>query len=76
MPTPEPDRHEADEGADESQRPVAGTVRLMTEDPFDVDGEPAGLVQRVAMIATAKPWLIPAALLGIGVLFLLLRRRH
>jgi uncharacterized protein involved in exopolysaccharide biosynthesis len=56
---------------------MAGTVRLMTEDPFEIDEDSeSGLRQRLAGIATRKPWVIPAALLGIGVAFLVLRRRR
>ncbi len=56
---------------------MAGTVRLMTEDPFEVDEDAeAGLGQRLAAIVTRRPWVIPAALLGIGVTFLVLRRRR
>jgi hypothetical protein len=76
MPTPEPDRLDAPEGEEESPRRVAGTVRLMTEDPFEIDDEEAGLGQRFAGLTTAKPWLIPVALVGIGVAFLVLRRRR
>lgn len=75
MPVPEPHRPGAEH--DDAPRRVAGTVRLMTEDPFDIDDAPAsGLAQRVLKIATAKPWVIPAALIGIGVAFLVLRRRR
>lgn len=76
MPAPEPDRPTDDKDDDAPQR-VAGTVRLMTEDPFEIDDVPAsGLVQQVLKTAAAKPWVIPAALMGIGVAFLLLRRRR
>jgi uncharacterized protein involved in exopolysaccharide biosynthesis len=55
---------------------VAGTVRLMTEDPFEFEEDvKVGLGQRLASITTRRPWVIPAALLGIGVAFLVLRRR-
>jgi hypothetical protein len=76
MPIPEPDRLDTAAVEDERPRRVAGTVRLMTEDPFDVDeGAKTGLAHRVKAIAARKPWVIPAALLGIGVAFLVLRRR-
>jgi hypothetical protein len=77
MPTPElahPD--EGVEGEEESPRRVAGTVRLMTEDPFEFDDEGAGIGQRISSIAAKSPWIIPAALVGIGVAFLVLRRRR
>jgi hypothetical protein len=77
MPIPEPDRRDVPEGEDERPRRVAGTVRLMTEDPFEIDEDSeAGLGQRLSAIVTRKPWVIPAALLGIGVAFLVLRRRR
>jgi hypothetical protein len=77
MPIPEPDRPDVPEGEDERPRRVAGTVRLMTEDPFEIDEDSeAGLGQRLSAIVTRKPWVIPAALLGIGVAFLVLRRRR
>jgi hypothetical protein len=77
MPIPEPDRHDTADAEDERPRRVAGTVRLMTEDPFEIDQDAeTGLGQRLASIATRRPWVIPAALLGIGVTFLVLRRRH
>ena len=78
MPTPELARHdETVEGEEESPRRVAGTVRLMTEDPFEIDdNEGAGIAQRLSSIAAKSPWIIPAALVGIGVAFLVLRRRR
>jgi hypothetical protein len=76
MPIPEPDRLDAAVVEDERPRRVAGTVRLMTEDPFEVEeGAATGLAHRLKSIAAQKPWVIPAALLGIGVAFLVLRRR-
>ena len=76
MPIPEPDRLDTAEVEDERPRRVAGTVRLMTDDPFEVDEDAeTGLGQRLKTIAAKKPWVIPAALLGIGVAFLVLRRR-
>jgi hypothetical protein len=77
MPIPEPDRRDVAEGEEERPRRVAGTVRLMTEEPFEIDEDAeAGIGQRVSAIVTRKPWVIPAALLGIGVAFLVLRRRR
>jgi hypothetical protein len=78
MPTPEPARHDdLDEGEDERPRRVAGTVRLMTEDPFEIDGNAdGGIGRRLSSIAAKSPWIIPAALVGIGVAFLVLRRRR
>jgi hypothetical protein len=76
MPIPEPDRLDTNEVEGERPRRVAGTVRLMTEDPFVVDEDAeTGLGQRLKTIVAQKPWVIPAALLGIGVAFLVLRRR-
>jgi hypothetical protein len=78
MPTAEPVRHDdAVEGVDDSPRRVAGTVRLMTEDPFEFDDDrDSGIGQRLSSIAAKSPWIIPAVLVGIGVAFLVLRRRH
>ncbi|GEM_PF-2478682 len=77
MPTPEPARHdESVEDEEESPRRVAGTVRLMTEDPFEIDDTEKGIGQRLSSIAAKSPWIIPAALLGLGVAFLVLRRRR
>jgi hypothetical protein len=77
MPTPEPRRLDDTEGEEEAPRRVAGTVRLMTEDPFEIDEAPqSGIGHSLAGLTTAKPWLIPVALMGIGVAFLVLRRRH
>jgi hypothetical protein len=78
MPTPEPLRHDDGiEDAEESPRRVAGTVRLMTEDPFEFeDDADTGIGQRISSIAAKSPWVIPAVLVGIGVAFLVLRRRH
>lgn len=77
MPTPEPKRLDDTEGEDDAPRRVAGTVRLMTEDPFEIDETPqGGIGQHLAGLTTAKPWLIPVALMGIGVAFLVLRRRR
>jgi len=63
----------------EHDRParVAGTVRLMTEDPFEIgDDDPSGLRRRLTTVVADRPWLIPAVLMGIGVAFLVLRRRR
>ena len=78
MPTPELVRHdEAVESEDETSRRVAGTVRLMTEDPFEIDeAADTGIGHRLSSIASRSPWIIPAALVGIGVAFLVLRRRR
>jgi len=78
MSTPEPVRHDdAVEGEEESPRRIAGTVRLMTEDPFEFDDDPdTGIGQRLSSIAAKTPWIIPVALVGIGVAFLVLRRRR
>jgi hypothetical protein len=77
MPTPEAALHDDTvDGAEESPRRVAGTVRLMTEDPFEIDDEATGVGQRLSSIAARSPWLIPVALMGIGVAFLALRHRH
>jgi hypothetical protein len=78
MPTPDPARHDdtVDE-EEESPRRVAGTVRLMTEDPFEIDDDAdSGLGGRLSSIVSKSPWIIPAALVGIGVAFLVLRRRR
>jgi hypothetical protein len=78
MPTPEPARHDDTvEDEEDRPRPVAGTVRLMTEDPFEIDDDAdSGLSRRLSSIASKSPWVIPAALVGIGVAFLVLRRRR
>ena len=77
MPTPELARHDDAVGGDEeSPRRVAGTVRLMTEDPFEIDDAGAGISDRIRSMAARRPWIIPAALVGIGVAFLVLRRRR
>jgi hypothetical protein len=77
MSTPEPVRHDdAVEGEEESPRRIAGTVRLMTEDPFEFDDRESGIGQRLSSIAAKSPWIIPVALVGIGVAFLVLRRRR
>jgi hypothetical protein len=76
MPTPEPNRLDDTEGEEAAPRRVAGTVRLMTEDPFEIDETQSGMAQRFAGLTSAKPWLIPVALMGIGVAFLVLRRRR
>ena len=77
MPIPEPNRLDGTDGEEAAPRRVAGTVRLMTEDPFEIDETPQGGVgQRFAGLTTEKPWLIPVALMGIAVAFLVLRRRR
>lgn len=77
MPTPQPDRSDADESEQDPPPRVAGTVRLMTEDPFEIDdGADSGLAKRVTTVVADRPWLIPAVLLGIGVAFLVLRGRR
>jgi hypothetical protein len=78
MPTPQPAHHDdLVEDEEESPRPIAGTVRLMTEEPFQIDSDDdAGIGRRLSSIAAKRPWVIPAALVGIGVAFLVLRRRR
>jgi hypothetical protein len=78
MPISEPARHDAivDE-EEERPRRVAGTVRLMTEDPFEIDESADGNVgRRLSSIAAKSPWIIPVVLMGLGVTFLVLRRRR
>jgi hypothetical protein len=77
MPNPQPARlDDAVEGEEESPRRIAGTVRLMTEDPFEIDDEADfGVGQRISSIAAKSPWIIPVVLMGIGVAFLVMRRR-
>jgi hypothetical protein len=76
MPTPEPDRSDVDESEHDRPPRVAGTVRLMTEDPFEIDDADPGLGTRLKTVVADRPWLIPAVLLGLGVAFLVLRRRR
>ena len=60
----------------EEQRPVEGTVHLMTEEPLEMPGDDRGeLRERVAEVINRRPWLVPAVLLALGAAFLLLRRR-
>jgi hypothetical protein len=78
MPTTEPARRdETVEAEEDAPRRVPGTVRLMTEDPYEIDDEAStGILRRLSSIAAKSPWIIPAALVGIGVAFLVLRRRR
>ena len=77
MPTPDPRRLDDTEDDEEAPRRVAGTVRLMTEDPFEIDDDAdSGFGRRLSSIASKSPWVIPAVLVGIGVAFLVLRRRR
>ena len=56
MPTPAPARHDDTvDGGEESPRRVAGTVRLMTEDPFEIDDDAPRVGQRLSSIAAKKP---------------------
>ena len=48
----------------------------MTDDPFEIDDAESGVGQRLSSIAAKSPWIIPAVLVGIGVAFLVLRRRR
>ena len=49
----------------------------MTEDPFEIgDAAETGIAQRLSSMAAKSPWIIPVVLMGIGVAFLVLRRRH
>jgi hypothetical protein len=78
MPISQPARQDAIVD-DEEERPrrVAGTVRLMTEDPFEIDESADGNVgRRLSSVVAKSPWIIPVALMGIGVAFLVLRRRR
>jgi hypothetical protein len=60
------------------ERPVAGTVRLMTEEPLEMprNGHAEGIRQQLNLIVNRRPWLVPAVLLGAGVAYLLVRRRR
>jgi hypothetical protein len=59
------------------ERPVAGTVRLMTDEPLEwTDDEHGPVRERVAEIVNRRPWILPAALLALGAAFLLFRRRR
>lgn len=56
---------------------VSGTVRLMTEDPIPVDElEGGGVWAATCRAISARPWLVPAVLLGLTSLVLLARRRR
>ena len=48
----------------------------MTDDPFEIDDAETGIRQRLSSIAAKSPWVIPVVLMGIGVAFLVLRRRR
>ena len=77
MPIPEPERHDEVEADEEPPPRVAGTVRLMTDDPYEIDSDvEGGIGQRLSAIAAKSPWIIPVALVGIGVAYLVLRRRR
>jgi CBS domain-containing protein len=59
------------------ERPVAGTVRLMTDEPIVVrslEGEPP-LGERLSELVRRRPWIAPAALLAVVAAYLVLRRR-
>jgi hypothetical protein len=60
------------------ERPVAGTVRLMTEEPLEMprNGRAEGIREQLSLIVNRRPWLVPAVLLGAGVAYLLVRRRR
>jgi hypothetical protein len=58
------------------ERPVPGTVQLMTEEPLVVGDERSALRERVANVVHRQPWLIPVVLMAFGAIFLLLRRRR
>ena len=68
-------------GVEERERPsrqqVAGTVRLMTDEPVEVPplAQLDTLRQRWAYQVNRRPWIVPALLLGAAALLLLLRRR-
>ena len=61
----------------EEETPVAGTVRLMTDEPIPVKSlDPASpLSERLQEIASRRPWVFPAVLLAGAALYLLLRSR-
>lgn len=57
---------------------VRGTVRLMTEEPLVLEREPSltsRLRDRLSEEMGERPWLVPAVIMGLLVLFLLLRPR-
>ena len=58
--------------------PVAGTVRLLTDEQVEIpkDGSLAGLGQELSRIVNRRPWLVPAVLLGVATAYLLVRRRR
>jgi hypothetical protein len=70
--TAEPSAHDVEAGS----RPVAGTVRIMTEEPLEVSPDPRederAPWQRELR---RRPWIVPAVLLGAAAAYFLLRRR-
>lgn len=71
--TAEPSAREVE--TDDS-RPVAGTVRIMTEEPLSVSPDPRederAPWQRELR---RRPWIVPAVLLGAAAAYFLIRRR-
>lgn len=64
------------EDAEENPRPVAGTVRIMTDEPLEVSSDPvSGALATGLRQLNRRPWIVPAALLGGAALYFLLRRR-
>ena len=64
------------ENEEQNPRPVAGTVRIMTDEPLEVSADPdsGGLAAGLRQLSR-RPWIVPAALLGGAALYFLLRRR-
>jgi len=61
---------------EQDPRPVAGTVRIMTDEPLEVSADPdgGGFAAGFRQLSR-RPWIVPAALLGGAALYFLLRRR-
>ncbi len=59
--------------AERRERPVPGTVRLMTEQPIEIRGVDAHGRTSLAERVEERPWLVAAGMLGLFVVLVLAR---
>lgn len=59
-----------------AERRIPGRVQLMTDEPLVLPAEDGGPRERIAEVLNRRPWLVPAAMATLFVVFLALRRRR
>ena len=62
-------------GQSDTDMPLpAGTIRVVTDVPVEIDPNEPALLAAARIQLTRRPWVVPALVLGLGAAYLLLRR--